>query len=245
MLRMNLIKWTLGILLCCASLAHAQPANDLCVNATVITLDTLTSGTTVDATGADLTGSACGQTNGDANDVWYSFTPSTAGVHVVDKTATSGFVHGENSDPSPRVSIFDSCGGDELAYARPTDPCQLFYGAAGTEYLIRVAGPHFTTGTFDLTVSFIGDPPANDLCENATVVEVDTAYFGSTDRATGAWLDYCALNGDNHTGDAGATDTGNCKDSVSVGRLPWSMFAGGAQVAAVAAPIWEGRGGCG
>ncbi|MHC5183162.1 MAG: M4 family metallopeptidase, partial [Planctomycetota bacterium] len=127
--------------------------NDECVNAICVEDNVPVNGTTIGATGTDITSCA----SGDAVDVWYSYTPSVSGSVMVSLCG---------SDYDTTLAIFDGCGGTELACN--DDSCGLqseiiLSMTAGNTYLIRVSGYGGQTGTFVLNVTggqgTCGSPP--------------------------------------------------------------------------------------
>ncbi len=180
-----------------------QTLNDQCQDALVIMADTEYFGTTEGTTGTDL--SSCG--NNDIYDVWYNFVPTQDGLYQI---------YVESSDyVSPCVSLFDGCGGAELAcwttgssvgYA---SGC-FFEATAWTSYLIRVADYSYSTGDFKLIV--LHHPiPDNDECAGAFPLEPDHFYegrnnFGATNDSTSScgtddthdvWYKYTAQDDNN------------------------------------------------
>ncbi len=86
----------------CFSVLQAQPANDLCENAAEVYLNQLHIGSTEGATG--LESSSCSYK--DRRDVWHIFWPIQSGLHTVS-------LRGSTFDTT--LSVYDSCGGSELA----------------------------------------------------------------------------------------------------------------------------------
>jgi hypothetical protein len=118
------------------------PANDNCNNATPISAGT-TSGTTALASGTDIT--ACG--DGDAIDVWYSYTAAATGL-VEFNTCDSA--------TDTTLAVYSSCGGAALACDDNGCGAQSLIQlnvTSGSTYLIRVALLNSQTGSFRLTVN--------------------------------------------------------------------------------------------
>lgn len=117
--------------------AASPPANDDCLNATVVTDGVTVEGTSYGASGTDVT--ACNTTSWD---LWYSFTPSTSGAYRITTARTAGF-------ETPSLSVFDSCPpvtNADLACSSATDaPVSSldFNAVANTTYLLRAA-THFS-----------------------------------------------------------------------------------------------------
>ena len=82
--------------------AAAAPPNDDCASAIAVTEGVPYNGSTVGATGTDI--SECA--NNDWRDVWHSYTPSSNGFATVS-------LCGSSFDTT--LSVFDDCGGTELA----------------------------------------------------------------------------------------------------------------------------------
>ncbi len=142
------------------------PGNDLCASATSVSVPSVTSGTTVDAT-LDSVGT-CGTSN-TAPGVWYTFTGS--GTSVTASTCT-----GTTYDS--KISVFSgSCGSmtcvggndDTTGCGTGAQSSVTFCATAGVQYLVLVHGFSSGTGTFDLTISSGAacGPPPNDLCTAA------------------------------------------------------------------------------
>jgi len=137
-----------------ASIPQYPPQNDECFNAISIEEGTTYHGSTEYATGTDI--SSC--SSNDSNDVWYSYTATNDGYHNFS-------LCGSTFDTT--LSIFDSCGGMELACNN--DACGLqskidLYLTAGNPYNIRIAGNNGETGKYSVTVSkpkCLGDIPGD------------------------------------------------------------------------------------
>jgi len=137
------------------------PANDNCVNATVVSAPSSTPGTTIAATGSDA---AC---LGVAPDVFYSLTAPVSGSYNFD---TCGSAY----DTS--LAVYTDCT-FATQLACNDDFCGLQSGftlslTSGTTYIIRVGGFAAQSGTFILS---IGDPPgATGGCCVAGVCSITT-----------------------------------------------------------------------
>ena len=142
------------------------PTNDACVDAIPVSVPSVTSGTTTEAT-LDSVGT-CGTTN-TAPGVWYSFTGNQT-VVTVDTCS--------NTPHDSKISVFrGSCGSlvcvggnDDTTGCGTSDSRVTFCATAGETYLVLVHGFQVQSGPFDLTISSGAscNPPANDLCVNAT-----------------------------------------------------------------------------
>lgn len=152
--------------------AFGQPANDDCSNAIEIFADTPIVGTSVNATGTNL--SSCAG-SGDVNDVWYYYVAGDDGL------ATFSLCGGADWDTT--LSIFASCGGAELTC--DDDGCGDLRSTAtisvllGQTYYVRVAGFSGATGVFTLTAT--SNPGGSTV--GVDVVYSDTQgihYWGSS-----------------------------------------------------------------
>lgn len=158
------------------------PSNDECANAIVIPGSGGTaSGDNTDATtSVDLTPTNCGTFgfSGGGQDLFYSFTPTTAGDYNVDLC---------NSDFDTVLSIHSGCPANDGNIvscnddSNATTPCPnsgvasaipSVNLAAGTTYYIRVAGygdsTGAATGAFTLNVTLNGSPTTGACCAAAT-----------------------------------------------------------------------------
>ena len=161
----------------------SAPANDACASAQAIGLGA-TAGTNV-CSSTDGT-ATCGFNTG--LDVWYSFTPSCAGTYTFDTCGARTF--------DTVLGLWSGCGGTQIACV--DDACGLGSRitaslAAGTTYLVRVAGYNQQSGTFDLNVTRGADTfPANDACASALPVTVGVPVTGSTSCASNDGTANCA-----------------------------------------------------
>lgn len=186
-----------------ASGGTPAPTNDECANAIVITNPSATSGSNAGTSGTDISSCAFG----DTTDVWFSFTPSVTGVYVFDTLGTAGM--------DTTLAVFDACGGAEVACdddsaGFPLSRIETVLNS-GTAYKVRVAGYNGAQGLFILNLSGGTPPPAppaNDVCDNATVVGAvpfsDTVTVGGAtadidtgcndaarfDTSSGAWYSF-------------------------------------------------------
>ncbi len=169
--------------LCGVCVYAVPPVNDDCSNAHPVTAGTENLGTTVDATGSDL--SSCSLN--DFKDVWFLYIPPTSGVNEIHLCNAYYF--------DSTLSVFDGCGGAELAcnddYCAQSSYLSI-HVRAGESYYIRVAGYNGDEGNFNLTVG-VPVPPANDECVNATVLADNVVIAGSNIGATGTDLSSCSF----------------------------------------------------
>ena len=182
-------SFTFLIILLTLQSAQAQPPNDDCSNALILTesvnnsCNNIVSGTTLSATESMESGICINNLNDD--DVWYSFTPSQTSLYYFELSNTS---------QSSRLSIFEGTCAGGLTSIGAT--CAFSTNAAdltmGTTYLIQVysvssSSTVFTT--FDLC-AFAAPIPTNDECTNAIALteSVDTLcnnkISGTTRAAT-------------------------------------------------------------
>ncbi len=145
-------------------------AGDLCSQALVLTDGVVRSATSVGATGY----STCSCSENDTLDVWFQFTPDIDALVMVSITEVGAF------DSS--VSVYDSCGGNEIACEDWNFGGQgeqlAFEGIAGASYWIRVAGYDGATGAFSI------------LCK--TLAEC-TVSGRITDKYSGEGIGYCQI----------------------------------------------------
>jgi hypothetical protein len=181
----NSSLWITTVLLVLAHTAavKAAPPHDECLSAIVVTAGVPYSDTTVGATGSYWSSCAFN----DTLDVWHRFTPTTTGQILIS-------LCGSSFDTT--LSVFDGCGGTELACN--DDSCglqsELMVGLTGGQpYYIRVAGYDGDTGSYTLTVTENVQPPPNDECIDAIAVVENTPYEGTTSLATGVSESSCAL----------------------------------------------------
>lgn len=166
--------------------ARLAPPNDLCTGPATITLGVPVMGSSIGASGTDLTPS-CGVA--DSRDVWYSFTPP----------ATANYeIHTCGSVMDTTLSVFNSCAVNPQACG---DDDPGFCGAAssnsritlplvaGQTVLIRVAGVGNTEGDFHLAVA--RTPPLNDACTGPQTLPALTLINGTTTGASGSGAGTC------------------------------------------------------
>lgn len=163
------------------------PPNDNCADALVVT----------DGAPA-ATGNNCGASNeGTATcqgysrcDVWYRYTATASGVTGID---TEG-----SAQPDMILSVYDACGGTELACDDDSgtnlQARVSLLTTAGTEYWIRLASYGEYCGAFCLNIASIPQPP-NDFCDAALIVTDGTpAATGDNSAATDDGAATCQSN---------------------------------------------------
>jgi hypothetical protein len=176
------LLFLLGLLT--ASSSFAQPANDECSAAVLLTSSTScvnTAGTNVNATynPSSLPNPGCGAT--DKYDVWYRFV-AQASTHTI--TISSGPSQVRVQLLSATCGSFTSlaCGNTSVTYSSLT---------VGTTYYIRVYTQNPNSGTFNICVTHT--PPPNDNCSSATSLSsnatcVNTAGTLNIATASGSTL---------------------------------------------------------
>lgn len=169
--------------------SFAQPANDLCSNATPISVVASCGSTSGTLAAATATGSPISPRNTTTNDVWYLLSiPATNNAVTISIPTRGASLNNNNS--FFEVYNTNVCGGltvgNSLASSNTGTPIILANVAAGSSYLIRV----FTTastasGTLTFTICATSTAaPSNDECANATVLTPETTGTGTITRAT-------------------------------------------------------------
>ena len=147
----------LSILMVLTGSLWAQPVNDDCTNATVLTNLTVSQTVSIDLTNAtESLKASCENANNNNRDVWFSFTMPFNG-----KLRISSVI-GSN-----RIGLFSSCGGTELRCE--TGFTDLDSLNNGTTYLLRYAGHALATNIDDIIVQAFPLAPNND-CSTAIQV---------------------------------------------------------------------------
>lgn len=195
---------TIFILLCFATVALAQPANDNCVDAEVLpgvgTYNFTTVGATTD--GPDHP-SNCSSSGGTVisvyQDIWYSFTPDWTGFALWSLCSTADFdskimVYVEGAACPVQDGQVLACNEDGSGCANYTSEV-IFPVEANSTYLLRLGGwgdgvnpPESGTGTFSIEEYIFNGPP-NDDCVNAIELFMDsddsiTVSFTTIDATT-------------------------------------------------------------
>jgi hypothetical protein len=160
--------------------------NDTCATAQLVSVPSVTAGTTVGATAESPAPPACagplpggGESFTYTNAVWYRV------VSPINQTITADTLA---SAYDSKIWVFDASAGcgaltcvtaNDDAQGSPFQSKAAWVAQAGVEYRILVGPFSATTGNFILTVN--GDPtPANDLCSNATVLSGDSGSIAGT-----------------------------------------------------------------
>lgn len=144
----------------------AQPANDQCANAEIITVTTATStNITFDTTTATVINEigCSGTTTANYADVWYEFTmPVNGNVYIDGTIAWNHF------------QLYDTCSGTELFCFTNEG---IFYNlTAGTTYKLRVfRTSSYASNSYQSFSIKAYELLSNDDCVNATPITVETA----------------------------------------------------------------------
>lgn len=165
--------------------ATGGPANNFCANAVPLSLGSQQSFTTAGATtdGPDHPDNPCfgfGSITAD-NDIWFTFTPDYTGFAEWSACSTINFdsrlaVYNPGSPCPPADGDLMSCN-DDGPDCENFSSLLIFEVTEGETYLLRLGGYNGESGlgTFDLNSIIPADPPANDLCADAEVVNIITA----------------------------------------------------------------------
>ncbi len=168
---------SIAALCACAGAAFAQPANNLCANAVVISAPGSVNGTNIGST-TDGPGGACGAAD---NDVWYRYT-HPVGAETRDmqiNTCAPG------TDYDSVIRVFTGTCGSLVQTQCNDDSCNLSSSVnqtvtAGTTYYISVSGYAGGTGNFTLQTSLQDPPPPPTAGPDVIVGDIiDTAYWGT------------------------------------------------------------------
>jgi hypothetical protein len=160
-----------------ASAALAQPANDTCAGAQVISgagpFPQLS--TTVSLAGATSDpGSPISCQTSNNSSVWYSFTPSATGLYTISNCTPAG-----NTLSDTAIAIYASCASSTSLFCND-DSCSFKSSitatlTGGTTYFIQVAkyGTTPPSPTDSMQIQIDG-PPVNETCSTAEVVPPPT-----------------------------------------------------------------------
>jgi hypothetical protein len=211
------MKNTFTLLLCLiTTLAFAQPANNDCTNATILTIAsslstaTPTSGTTLNATGSTNPTNVCsGSWFGD--DVWYSFTTGatipTNGIKIKVNPGTITPLG---------MAIYTGCGATEVplqcfSECNGSDSLNLPFVQANQTYLIRLwsgcgsttntTTGAITSGTFDILVY---ENPSNGSVSDVVLWGNITGQ-GDFNGGLNGWTSNAISTGDDWVWEADAT----------------------------------------
>ncbi|MCP4708741.1 MAG: PASTA domain-containing protein [Planctomycetes bacterium] len=161
--------------------------NDLCPNAIAIEPNEVYYGTTVSATGPDLSGCSYN----DDIDVWHTFTPQT-NVSAEITLCDSNF--------DTTLMIYDTCAGGTSLVSND-DSCGLQSRinvdlSTGRSYLIRVAGYDGETGDYALTINTVPIIVTADLDQSGVVGLGDLGMLGMHWQESEPWADVHPQGGD-------------------------------------------------
>ncbi len=223
-----------SVLLCCLSAlcmpvvsAIAQPANDLCMNASPLPVQG--GAFLVDMTNAtaDTPDVSCALNR---RTVWFSYTPTQSGLIDVSLCA---------SRSEAALSFWTDCSTQVMCMAQnsgcPGDqPRGAYYNwpvTAGQTILIAVSVGAEDLRTTQLTLTpFLGPPPANDNCDNPQPI-ANGVHIVSNGTATNsqAAIPPCFLFGE-PAGDLWYSYTATCTGQASAAMLPGSLPYGMVEV---------------
>ena len=178
----------------------SAPANDECADAIAVSVDSVTSGTTIGANLDTVPDAFCG-TGVTAPGVWYSLsTPVSQEITVSTCDGTTG----GSANYDTKISVFCNSCVDLLCIGGNDDACVggtsgllstvTFCAEENGEYLILVHGFGAGTGNFDLAIvgggactpSPCAPPvaPENDLCADALPLTIGGSVSSDTTLAT-------------------------------------------------------------
>lgn len=167
-----------------AAPAFAQPVNDDCADAVQVFQDTPYAGTTVDSTTETISSTTC--SSGDALDTWHLFSPTADGPLLFS-------LCGSSYDTT--ISLWDACGGTELACADLSCGLQsetTYVVTSGVDVYVRVSGWTGATGSYTLQITEGPEPPdPGDFSEGPDVVLSDSdsvANFGAVGGIRGYFI---------------------------------------------------------
>lgn len=178
----------------------AQPVNDDCASATVVTSPGTYTSTTAGASG--FSASPCGAPS-DFFDVWYMFTSPVTGAYRFDMQLSPGYV-------SATLALYDTCDGaalicDDGPDSGPTagKPEINYQVEAGRTILIRVAMCCGDQWPFTLRVGpgVLPVIPPNDECSAAATLTLNTPLQGTNVNAAGGLISAPCVYGFNDTKD--------------------------------------------
>lgn len=181
--------------------AYAQPANDLCENATAISLGAGQAFSNVDAglDGPEHPTAPCFSFGDDQvnNDVWYSYTADFDGYLEWSTCDLAAFdtrlaVYAASAVCPVTDTDLLACNDDGAGCADFTSKL-TFQVSNGNTYLLRLGGyanGDMGDGTFDLVETTPPPVPDNDTCESAVIVEIVSEADANNDEG---WNDGTTL----------------------------------------------------
>ncbi len=177
-----------------ASAAHAQPSNDRCPDARVITADLEFTGTNIAAT-SDLQGTSCGSFL-DPLDIWFRFVAPADGTYVFDTlgadfdTTLAAYTQCSGNGASGLITCNDDePGGD--TWSQIVVPL-----TSGQAAVIRLAGFGAQEGNYSIFVS--PSTPASGVCCFGVTCTTNV----TPDQCAGAFRVFVAAGACNAAGDA-------------------------------------------
>ena len=214
----------------------APPANDDCVNATEITVNSdflcsaMTPGTVAEATASSTVNVCPGSATNATDDVWFKFT-------AVDTSHKIELLNISGSQTNLYFSVFDAgVSGDctvldsgDVIFCSDPDANTVSGLTVANIYYIRVftndSGSHDTT--FDICVGTQPMAPVNDDCNTATTIS--SFPYSASEDATSA------------TNNAGFIDVAGCVSAMNDGV--WYTFTGdGGSLTVTAIPSgWDAQ----
>ncbi|WP_309641943.1 T9SS type A sorting domain-containing protein [Flavobacterium sp.] len=157
-------------------IGYPSPANDLCSNATMINADTICNTVMGLWTGATISGSSASCAPNANQDLWYKFVAVAPGMKV------SLYQYGWDYGIDQSLEIYGTCTGQPLACANtstssPSEEIAYSNFTVGQTYYIRALcnNINFAGYNFQICVTYT-PPPANDLCQNATVLTPSSTW---------------------------------------------------------------------
>ncbi|MFD2824374.1 proprotein convertase P-domain-containing protein, partial [Lacinutrix iliipiscaria] len=219
------------------------PANNFCIDAEVISVNTdescsvVTSGTINLASDSGEDSTTCSGTEDD--DVWYSFVASSS-THTIDLLNVSG------STTDLFHSVWEgACGA--LTNLSCSDPNSSIASGLtpGNTYLLRVYSWTSTAGqdtTFDVCIGTPPAPPANNTIDGAEVLTVN-ADLNCTDTTSGT-IENATASGENTTACGGTEDDDVWYSFVALGETQnISLLNVAGSTTDLYHSVWEGTSG--
>lgn len=168
--------------------SFAQPANDLCSNATPINVIASCGGTSGTLSAATSAGSPISQRGTTTNDVWYVLNVASAANALIisiptrgtSLTNTNSFFEVYNTSTCAGLTIGNSLASSNTAAANTITLANV---DAGSSYLVRVftttASPTGVNWTFTICATAVTTAPANDNCAGSVLLTPETASTGN------------------------------------------------------------------
>ncbi|AWH85196.1 hypothetical protein HYN59_08705 [Flavobacterium album] len=201
----------------CVSTPPAPPANDDCAGAITLTVNpdlacgTVTAGSTANALQSMGAGVCFGTPD---DDVWFKFV-ATGTSHKISLSNVVA-VSGTSTDMYFQV-LSGPCGSTTSLLCSDADTNTVTGLTVGSTYYVRVYSYGTSSrDTFNICIGSFPPPPANDLCANATVLNVGVDFATAKVTTTTAGSTYTA-SGPTPTCDAtGFASSGDVWFSVTV-----------------------------